>query len=631
MLNLMRERVQSYVIKVILFVVIGAFLGTIFLVWGMGGADKGSKEIIAYVYEKPIYFEEFNQTLQNLINFYRRIYRDKFNEDMIKEHGLKRRALDDLIQKRILLHEAADLGLDVTKGELVSRIKSTGTFQENGVFDPFRYKQILKANHLTPSQYEAGLRQAILSEKVEMMIRDRAKVSEKEIHDLYVFNNEKITADYILFSPELFKDKVKVEEEELKGWFEKNKENYRVGEKRAFSYLIVNQNDFRDKVQIADDELEEYYQFNEQKYYKEPQVKASHILIKVSATAKPEEVEAAKKKIEDLRSQLLAGKDFAKLAKKYSEDEATKNKGGDLGFFSSGRMVPAFEEVAFNLEPGKISEPIKTPYGFHLIKVTEKKEGGLPSFDEVKEKIRREITQEKEKEMAEDMVDMIYAELLDNPDLEAIAKKYSLKAKNSPPKTKEEIRNREEAEALFSLELGQIAGVFRLGNSLKIDKLEKISPSRIPELAEVHDKVREDLLKEKASEMAENKVESVLKKLRDGSQTFKKLAKANNIEVKEAKDFTRRGYIPTLSRLDDPIYPLFNLKVNEYSEPFHKGDDVILFQIKEKKKIDEEKYNQDKSQTVGSLLASKKEEIFNAWLASRRELAKVQEEQEFLN
>jgi len=627
----MREHVQSYVIKVILFVIIGAFVGTIFLVWGMGGASKGDKEIVAYVYEKPIYAVEFNRKLQNLKNFYRQIYRDKFSEAMIKELGLKQQALDGLIQERILLHEAADLGLEVTQEELVSRIKSISTFQENGVFDPFRYKQILKVNNLTPSQYELGLREAILSEKVEMMIKDRAKVSEKEIRDLYVFNNEKITADYLVFSPDLFKDKVKVGEEELKSWFEKNKENYRIGEKRSFSYIIVNQSDFRDKVQIADDELEEYYQFNEQKYYKEPQVKASHILLKVPATAKPEEIEATKKKIEDLRSRILAGESFAKLAKKYSEDEATKKKGGDLGFFSSGHMVPAFEEVAFNLEPGKISEPIKTPYGFHLIKVTDKKEGGLPLFDEVKDEIKKEMTQEKEKEMAEDMADMIYAELIENPDLGAIAKKYSLQVKDSPAKTKEEIRNREEAEALFDLELGQVAGVFRLGKSLKIDKLEKISPSRIPELAEVQDKVKEDLVREKASKIAEQDVQNALKKLRDGSQTFEKLAKSYNTKVKQAKDITRRGYIPTLNKLDDPIYPLFDLKVNEFSEPFHKEDDVVLFQIKEKKKIDEEKYNQDKNQTIGSLLTSKKEEIFNAWLASRRKLAQVQEEQQFLN
>jgi peptidyl-prolyl cis-trans isomerase D len=434
-----------------------------------------------------------------------------------------------------------------------------------------------------------------------------------------------------VFSPDLFKDRVNIEEKELQTWFEKNREDYRVDEKRTVSYLIIDPRDFQDKVQITDKEIEEYHKFNENKYYNEPQVKASHILIKLPPNVKQEENEAAKKKIEEIRSQILSGEDFSKLAEEHSEDDATKKKGGDLGFFSKGRMVPDFEEVAFKLQPGEISEPIKTRYGFHLIKVTDKKEGGTPPFDELKDKIKGEMTLEKEKEMAEDIIDQIYAELLEKPDIEAVAAKYSLEVKSSSPQTKKEIRNREEAEALFNMKTGRIAGVFRLGNKLKIDKLEEIVPSRIPDFAEIQYEVKEDFLLEKASEIAEQEAQAVLKKLRDGSQTLEKLAKTYETEVKETKDFNRRGYIPGLGKPDDPVYPLFNLKVDEYSEPFHKKDDVVLFQIKEIKKIDETQYKNDRSQLIGNILASKKEEMFNAWLTSRKKSAQVQENPDFFN
>jgi peptidyl-prolyl cis-trans isomerase D len=613
-------------------VVIGAFIGTIFLVWGMGGADKRSREIVAHVHGEPIYAEEFNRSLQNLTNFYRRIYKDRFTNDMIKEHGLKRRALDNLIQRRMLLHEAGKLELDVTEKELVSRIKSVSTFQENGVFHPIRYKQILKANHLSPTEYESSLRESILLEKIETMIKDRIKVSDKEAWDYYAFSNEAITADYVELSSDLFKDKVKdVDDKELQTWFEKNKEDYLIDEKRLISSLIIDSEDFQDKVRITDKEVEEYYLFNEQKYYKEPQVKASHILIKFAANAKPEEKEAAKEKIENIRSQILAGEDFSKLAKEHSEDEANKKKGGDLGFFSKGRMMPAFEETAFQLKPGGISEPVETPYGFHLIKVTEKKEGGLPPFDEIKDKVRKEMAQDKTSEMAEDMADQIYSELLDNPDLKAVGTKYSLVVKAPIARLKKEIRNREEAEQLFTLETGQIAGVFRFGKKLEIKKIQSIIPSRIPELAEVQEKTKRDLLKEKASEMADKEAQASLKKLRDGKQTFQDLAKTYKIEVKEVESLGRMGYITGLGKLDEPVYPLFNLKEKEYSEPFHKGNKVVLFQIKKIKKVDEDMFKKDRNKTISTLSTQKKQEFFNTWLASRKKSAQIQEDPNFLN
>ncbi len=624
MLNIMREHVQGYLIKVILFVVIGAFIGTIFLVWGMGGADKDATVVVARVYDRPVYAKEFNRSLQNLLNFYRQVYKDKANDELIKEFDLKQRALDELVQRRILLNEAENLGLNVVREELVLRIKSIRTFQEKGVFNPLLYKQILKANRLNPSEYESSLREGIMMEKVEAMIKDRVKVSEKEIRDLYIFNNEKINADYIVLSPKTFQENVSVEDEELKTWFEKNKGEYQVEEKRGFSYLLLDPSSFHDKIRISDSEIKEYYQFNEQKYYVEPQVKASHILIKVAPNAKPEEEETAKKKIEDIRTQILAGEDFAKLAKQHSEDEANKEKGGDLGFFKKGAMVPAFEEVAFNLDIDKTSEPRKTRFGFHLIKVTDKKEGGIPAFSELKDKIKNELINEKEKEMAEDIVDTVYAELLENPDLEAVATKYSFDIKTSPPKTKKQISNRKEADAVFDLEIGQIAGIFRVGDKLKIDKFTEIVPSRIPELSEVQDKAKKDLAEEKAAQIAEEKAQAALKKLRDKKLSFEELAKTYNIEIKEAKDINRRGFISGLGRPDEPVYSLFDLKVDEYSEPFHIKDEVALFRIKEIQKIDEEKYSKERSQTIGSIMASKKEEMFNAWLTDRKKLAQIQ-------
>lgn len=624
MLNIMREHVQSYLIKFILFVVIGSFLGTIFLVWGMGG-EKSDTVIVAHVYQEPIYEEEYRQTLQNIISFYRRIYKDNFNDETIAKHQLKKRAIDELIRKRILLKEADLLGMEVSKHDLAARIMSIPSFQIRGAFSSERYKRTLKMNHLTPSEFESGIKESIILERIENMVKDRVKVSEKEIRENYFFDNDKIIAEYVAFPPELFKDKVSIKDEDVKTWFEENKENYRTSEKRIVSSIIIDPEKFHDKIQpVTDQEIEEYYQFNEQNYHKEPQVEASHILIKVPSDAKAEEEETAKKKIEDLRSQIMAGGNFSELAEEHSEDDATNKKGGNLGFFSKGRMVPAFEEAAFNLEPGEISEPIRSPYGFHLIKTTAKKEGGIPPLDELKGEIEKIITGEKEQEIAEDLADRIYSELSETQDLEAVATKYSLRVRNFPPRSIKEIRDRKEAEDIFSLKPGQITGIIRSGNKMKIARLDNIEAPEIPEFAKVEGKVKEDLKNKKASEMAEEEANAALKKLRDGSLSFEKLAETYKIEVKNTKEINRRGYIPNLGKLDDPIYPLFELKTKEYSGLFHKGDQKIIFQIKEVKKADQKKFEESRSRIARNLMNSKKDVFFNAWLNQRRKLAEIQ-------
>ncbi len=147
---------------------------------------------------------------------------------------------------------------------------------------------------------------------------------------------------------------------------------------------------------VSEKELRTYYETHKEKFRKPASIRARHILIEVPQNASPKEEKEALKKAKELRARLLKGEDFAKLAREYSADPGTKNRGGDLGFFTRGQMVKEFEEVAFKLKPGEISQPVRTAFGYHIIKVEEIREAKQQKYEEVKEKVRQELTQARE-------------------------------------------------------------------------------------------------------------------------------------------------------------------------------------------------------------------------------------------
>ncbi len=166
---------------------------------------------------------------------------------------------------------------------------------------------------------------------------------------------------------------------------------------------FINRN-LEGKVSVSDEEIKKYYEAHKDEFKAEESVKASHILIRVPEGADEKAWKEAKKKAEMIRKKLLKGEDFAKLAKEYSEDPGSKNRGGDLGYFSKGRMIPEFEKAAFSLKKGEISEPVKTSFGYHIIKVEDKKAAGQLSLDEVKDEIRKRLLQEKEQRLQQDVI-----------------------------------------------------------------------------------------------------------------------------------------------------------------------------------------------------------------------------------
>ncbi|MEE9165633.1 MAG: SurA N-terminal domain-containing protein, partial [Nitrospinota bacterium] len=202
MLKLMREHAHSWLIKSILWLVVAAFVGTIFYSWGVGRYAE-RQGMVAEVHNKKISYDEYRETLDNLYNLYRNAVKGRNVEDVIPHSQLKRAALNTVIQRKLLLNEAKKMGIEVSNKEVIERIKSMPAFQNDGKFDKSYYLNFLQYNRIGAKNFESNQRTAMLTEKIESLIRNSVKASELELREAYEWKHEKINLDYLVLSPDL--------------------------------------------------------------------------------------------------------------------------------------------------------------------------------------------------------------------------------------------------------------------------------------------------------------------------------------------------------------------------------------------------------------------------------------------
>ena len=344
MLNLIRQHANSWMIKTILWLIIFAFLGTIFYSWGMGGSTGSRGGVIATVEGIDIQHSEYDQTFNNLVNFYREQFKSQFSEDLIQRLDLKTQALDALIQRKLLLLESENLNIRVSDEELIDHIQSFPAFQRDNVFNKSFYDNYLKFNRLSPLDFEESQREALTIQKLETLITANTLVSKSEVADAFKNEEESIKLDYIAFTEDQFKESQPVDEENLKKFFEKNKTQFEVPNQVRVEYVKVSPKDFENEIEPTEEDLKEYYETKIGDFRVKKMYKASHILFqlepsKVDEKASDEDKqkaseEAAKTEAEQALKKIREGGDFAKIATQLSDDPSSASNGGSLGEFS---------------------------------------------------------------------------------------------------------------------------------------------------------------------------------------------------------------------------------------------------------------------------------------------------------
>jgi len=398
---------------------------------------------------------------------------------------------------------------------------------------------------------------------------------------------------------------------------------------KPIRYVAIDPASFKDDVRITEKEIHAFYEYNQAAYSQPHQVKARHILFELGEEALKEAEEKVRKEAEVVLAKVRKGEDFAELAATHSSCPS-KSKGGDLGYFEKGQMTPAFEEVAFNLQNGEISDLVRTPFGYHIIKVEDIKEARTQSLEEVRDEIVDALTISAATELAHEKGLSIVDQMPYDIELSVYAKEHGLEAKasdffsNSDPVPgidgSEKI-----TEVLFALSKNEATDLIELGGRFYIFQVIGSRESYLPELKDVSDRVREDYTDYLAAQDATAAATSFLKELKEG-RPWDQLAKEKGLTIGETKFFTRRGPISEIGHAPELIETAFRLSAQEIfpDKPFVDEKGAFVIKWLEKQGIDETTFRKEEKEHSESLVQAKHRSIFESWLENLRKNAKIE-------
>ena len=525
----MRKHAKSWLIKALIAIIAVVF---VFYFGYSFTSDQAMK--VAYVNGELINGPEYEKAYRDMVMALQARYKSMWNDNMIKIFDLKKRALESLITQRLMSQAAKELGLDVTEEEIQKAIMNYPAFQINGQFDMRRYQTLLSVNHMNPEDFETGITSELLDKKLKQFLFAFLNITDREVLEYYTFANEKVKIAFVEFKPADFEKSIKVDEEKLKTFFEKDKEHYRVPEKTSVVYLEINPENFKGDVDITEKEIESYYEYNADTYRQPKQVKARHILFKVDQDASEEVKNKVKARAEKVLEKARKGEDFAALAKEFSEGPS-KSQGGDLGYFKAGQMEPPFEQAAFSLKKGEISDPVRTRFGYHIILVEDIKEAGITPLAQVKQDILDALTGNVTTELAHEKGLTLLDQMPYDVDLTAYGNQHGLVAKRSAPFSKNEpipdIPGSEKiGPSLFALEKNEASGLIELGGKFYIFQTVETKPSYLPELKAVKEAVEKRYIAQEAKAAATAAAKKYLEALKKGDswETMAKKSRPKN-------------------------------------------------------------------------------------------------------
>ena len=633
MLDFVRNKQKSIIIKLAFAIIILSFVigyAMLSAPGGPGGDDQSNEA--AVVNGKTITYSDFQSTYSNLYQLYQSIYQDQFNPALEKQLKLAEKSINSMIDQTLLMDEAERLNIDVSGKELVEAIAQIPAFQENGTFNKERYLQVLAYQRMNSDEFEALQRSELTINKVREQLQTGITVTDADIEEEFRKNNEKINLNFVSLTPSSFEKKVKVSDEALENFFKEQQEVFRVPEMVALRYLQFEPQRYLDAVTFEDGDLEKFYRRHLDQFEILERVKASHILVKVDEGA-DEKIRAEKRAFtEKLLEEVKSGKDFAELARANSDDKASAVKGGSLGYFTRGSMVKPFEDAAFNMHPGDISDLVETTFGYHIIKVEEHTEPGVRSQEDATDEVKEGLRAEKSKQLAYEKAMDAYNINRKTGDLAAAATANELGLKETGPFARDGYidgigRNEEIINAALLLEDNQLAKPFLTENGVILFALKERIASHIPELAEVKDLVTAAYRAAESAKLARSAAEDLVAGLSAGGK-LAKLAKAADYKVEETGEFTRTysPFVPRLGTSEELATAAFALNAEQTAidQYFEIQNRFVVAEVKERVAADLTQLDEAKRAELNkAILTRKQNEATEQRLAELRSTATI--------
>jgi peptidyl-prolyl cis-trans isomerase D len=588
--------------------------------------------VVATVDGRDITVARFRRAYQQQINAYRNAYGGKMDERLIKQLGIDQRIVQQLIEEESALAEARRQGISATDAEVRARILSLPVFQENGQFiGNDRYRQILSMQNppIKPNEFEEDVRRSIIVEKLQGALTDWITVADKDVDAEFNRRNEKVKLSVVSFPADKFKDAVAVTDPEISSHFEANEEQYRIAEKRKIKYALIDLQAIRQRTNVTPQDVQRYYEDNRQTFSTPEKVQASHILIKTEG----KDDAAVKKQAEEVLAKVKAGGDFAELAKKFSQDEGSAPKGGDLGFFERDAMVKEFADIAFSLKPGEVSDLVKSQFGYHIIKGGEKQPASTRSLEESRVQIEDTVKWERAQKEADRIASDLAGRMPKPEDLETVARPRGLTVAESGFFGREEpIAGLGLAPAVsqrvFELKQGEVSEGVRTPQGYVFVTLTGTQEPRLPTLDEVKSRVREDVQKTKSIEAARQKATAIAGQLKSGE--FSAAAKAAGLEAKSTELIVRGTALPDVGVSPAVDAAAFALPAGGVSDPIVTDNGAVIVKVLEKQNPTAEELKSGRESVKNQLLNQQKQRFFGSYMTKARERMTIRQNPEVL-
>jgi peptidyl-prolyl cis-trans isomerase D len=590
-------------------------------------------QVLAEVQGAPITVGTFTRRYTTQMNAYRQAYGGQMNEQLLRQLGIDRQILQQLVDEEAMVADARRQGMTVNDVEVRERILNMPAFQEAGRFvGEQRYRQALQFNNppFTTSEFEENLRRGIMIEKLRTSVAGWITVTDGDVADEYRRRNEKVKLDVVPVTADAFRGQVTVADGDLAAHFDKNKESYRIGEKRRIKYALVDVDKVRASVTVPDADAEAFYKQNLTQYTTPAQARASHILFKTEG----KDENAVRAQAEEVLKKARAGADFAELAKQYSEDDSNKDRGGDLDFFGRGRMVPEFDAAAFAMKNGDISDLVKTSFGYHIIKMVDNQPEVVRPFDAVKAEIVDQLRWQRAQQDAEAQAKTLASAAKTPADLERVARERGLDFQESGLfLTTDPIEalgiQPELAAAMFALKEGDVSAPQRVARGWVVATVSGRQDAYVPMLDEVKARVRDDVVRDKAAELAKQRAAAIAADLKT-AKNFAATARKHNLEVKPTELLARGSAIPDIGMSEEVDAAAFSLPVNGVSDPISTPSGTAIIRVVERQEVTDAQIAAGRDELRDEMTAQRRDRFFSAYMQKTKSALNISINQDLL-
>jgi peptidyl-prolyl cis-trans isomerase D len=566
---------------------------------------------------------------------YRSQYGGAMSDDLLQQLQVPQTVLQQMIQERAELSEAERAGIVVTDAEVRAQIMSIPALQERGQFiGEQRYRALLSQQNppVSPTDFEQSIRDAIMVDKLRTGLTEWMSVTDAELQSEYQRRNEKVVLDVVSVLADNFKKEVNPTDAEIADHFEKNKENYRIPDRRRIRFVLVSPAAIAATIKVAREDVERVYAERLGTYTTPEQVRASHILL----TTEGKDDNAVRTQAEQVLKEARSGADFAALAKKYSQDESNAQTGGDLDYFSRGRMVPAFETAAFALKVGEISDLVKTEFGYHIIKLVDRKPQVVRQLSDptVYNEISTQVVRERAEQQTATTAEAIAAEARTPQALEKAAASHGLKVMESGyferggvieglgPQSPVSMQ-------AFDLPDNTVSAPVVGPTGRVIFTVTGKQESYLPKLDEVRSRVRDDVIQAKAVQLAMARADELAAQLKK-APNFQAAAKSAGLAAVTSAPLSRNAVIPNIGRSPAIEAVAFSSAPGTVSDAISTPQGAAIVRVASRQDVSPADFAMARDKFRSELLNERRNRFYQAYMEKAREKMRIEINQEAL-